>query len=110
MDKRLLERALETLARLRPLPNNLARQLDLETLRRLLLLLQRMRAQGLGGPSYRPPERLELMRRLLREQGPKPEDPVEQMEPSSRRRQKAAESLARKADQASEMAELKRGR
>ena len=74
-----LEKAIKLVGAWRPLPKGVSADLPERTLHLLSKVVSRLRAQGLVGPRYRPPQRLRMMREilrgLLREPPPRGESP-----------------------------------
>ena len=64
MEKELTQ-ALKLISEWKPLPDSLARKLPPALLKRLLQIVEQLRAQGLGGPKRRTPERLLAMQKLI---------------------------------------------
>ena len=116
-EKQIVEEALKLIAEGKPLPRRMEHQLSPESLRKLLALVQQLRAEGQAGPHNRTPERLLAMQRIIN-RWLKPEDgePTADQVAASTPGQKETESLhVRKAnaqaslDQKNKLARLRRG-
>jgi hypothetical protein len=91
-----VDKAVELISNWKPLPESLAVKIPPEILKLLVRVASELRARGLAGPGYRPPERLAAMMEIIKRLtgGTKPKNPLPAPRTEMEAAAEAAESRA----------------